>query len=487
MDRQIKVGWFSDYCYGGTGFGTVGKNVLTQLAATKRYEIHHFGYGITPMGILRSIKDKLEGVTDPEEKENHLNVFRFMNQEMAKYSTEECWKLCVPVEAPFAVHPCYGERYGRQFLLDACLYYDLDCVVVNLDPWMTSWLTMYSNTQWDKPCPVIYYQPIDAVCHNNYSPHIVIPDADGTVLDANRLSWAQMYCLQEYSVFYGDWSLQLAQGQIDREIRPNTPELADRAKLYAIRHGIELDKFHPIPKDIARDKMGIPRDAFVVGMVAANQGRKNWPAFIQVMKKVGDMYPNTHFLMWTAMCKYPDSFDLQKLIADFDVKATWVKLPFLEKLTPPAEFVNIAYNSMDVHLLMTLGEGCGLPHVEATAASVPAFATDYAGIKDYFADPLQALPTDCWRIGSPNLLYRPGTNIDETVNRVKWVHDNPEEAMKWATKCRGVASTWGWENTTSDWEEVIQDAARMKLSWDTDYAKEREEKWHTLIQNDPMP
>ncbi len=462
MDRKLRVGWFGDYCFSGTGFGNVAWNVLARLAQTERYELFHMGAGIMPMTVLRSYKARIDRATTEPEKSEAEQAFARVNAEFAQHPQTEWWKGEVPTDAPFKVYCNTGDRYGRTCLLPFCEYHDLDCLIVNLDPWMSAWLPTYRKDVAGKPCPVIYYQPIDATCANDHSPRVLIPTDDKGGLTSYL--WSQFYCLQEFTVFYGDWALGLARDQVEKEVAPHWPELAAQVNMRAIRHGVDFGRFHAIPKSIARRKLDIPQDAFVVGMVAANQPRKDWPAFVETMKIIGDAFPKVHFITWM-VGNYPDSLDMEKLIVDFEVNATWMKFPFLRDMTPPPEYLNCVYNALDVHLLLTRGEGCGLPHLEATACAVPSFANDCYGITDYFADDLQRLPVQNYHIASPNLLMRPDTNLAAVVQRVRWVYENPEDAVKWARYCANKIGDWTWDATIPQWEQVIQDAAALKVRW----------------------
>jgi glycosyltransferase involved in cell wall biosynthesis len=70
-----------------------------------------------------------------------------------------------------------------------------------------------------------------------------------------------------------------------------------------VPHGVDLDLFRPRPHDRApiREKLGIPEDAFVVGMVAANSSledrkgfRQSFVAFSRFAKNRPDAWMYLH-------------------------------------------------------------------------------------------------------------------------------------------------------------------------------------------------
>ena len=55
--------------------------------------------------------------------------------------------------------------------------------------------------------------------------------------------------------------------------------LADYDPIY-VPHGIDTTVFRPIGRDIARKKLGVDKDEFWVGMVAANKGAPSRKGFV---------------------------------------------------------------------------------------------------------------------------------------------------------------------------------------------------------------
>lgn len=159
---------------------------------------------------------------------------------------------------------------------------------------------------------------------------------------------------------------------------------------YYIPHGVETDVFKPMDRVSARTQMLLPRDVFIVGMVAANKGvppRKaffqNIRAFAELHKKHDDtvLYLHTHdgamggheTVNLVEYCKYLGlEVGRDVIFAD----------QYLYMLGYPDDKMNMLYNAMDVHLLVSMGEGFGIPILEAQSAGTPVIVGDWTAMSE---------------------------------------------------------------------------------------------------------
>ena len=162
--------------------------------------------------------------------------------------------------------------------------------------------------------------------------------------------------------------------------------------------GVDTTVFKPMDRAACIEEMKMPKDKFIVGMVAANKGlrkaqHQNIMAFAALQKKYGDCVLYLHMLDGvrngfetndlTAFCKaigltYGYAFsdtDLSKcdvIFADQYGLALGYDAPMMAKL----------YNCMDVHLLVTMGEGFGIPLIEAQACGTPVIVGDWTSMPE---------------------------------------------------------------------------------------------------------
>jgi glycosyltransferase involved in cell wall biosynthesis len=165
--------------------------------------------------------------------------------------------------------------------------------------------------------------------------------------------------------------------------------------------------------------------------------------------------------------------------------------------------VNSIYNVADLCVTTTLGEGWGFITTEAMACKTPILAPNITSIIDIFdsrdfdysehqleTGQLRGIPVKsgfnnsewiCLGLGD-NERVRPLTNVDDMVEKMLWVKNNPiatrvivERAYKWV---QGLT----WDTIVSQWEKVF-DTAYEALEKDRELAK----KIDTARRNDPCP
>jgi FkbM family methyltransferase len=157
-----------------------------------------------------------------------------------------------------------------------------------------------------------------------------------------------------------------------------------------VPHGIETNVFKPIDRKEARKTVKLPESAFVIGMVAANKGnpsrkafQQQLEAFAQFKKKHTDaiMYIHTNVSEHGeyAGVNLPEFCKFLGLRENIDVI---FPDQYQNILGYPDEWMNNLYNAFDVHTLVSMGEGFGIPIVEAQAAGCPVIVGDWTSMSE---------------------------------------------------------------------------------------------------------
>ncbi len=159
-----------------------------------------------------------------------------------------------------------------------------------------------------------------------------------------------------------------------------------------VPHGVDTDLFKPQPdlRDSVRERCGIPTDAFLVGMVAANKGNPSVPrkAFPQAFQAFAQ-FAKEHQDAWLFVHTNPEptgggGIDLHKLAVATGCPAGRVKFtpPEAWHLPLPKQLVATLYPAFDVLLNPSMGEGFGIPILEAQASGCPVITSNHSAMPE---------------------------------------------------------------------------------------------------------
>lgn len=162
-----------------------------------------------------------------------------------------------------------------------------------------------------------------------------------------------------------------------------------------IPHGVDLAMFGREDKAACRRMFGLPESAFIIGCVNTNQFRKRQDIALRVLVQLARTVPEA---MVVFHCAGGDSqgWDLAQL-ADYLKIGNRVVLvhhqaPFLSD-----EQLRALYNSFDVHINTSGGEGFGLTSIEAGACGIPQLVPNWSATREIWAGAGVLLPVQEWR------------------------------------------------------------------------------------------
>lgn len=158
-----------------------------------------------------------------------------------------------------------------------------------------------------------------------------------------------------------------------------------------IPYCVDTDLFKPGDKAEARKTANFPQDKFVVGMVAMNKGYPSRKAFnqnIEAFKIFHDKHPDSILYMHCLDGGRPNGevIDLIGFAKSIGLKVG-EDVVFADQYSYVAghytpEAMNTLYNCFDVHLLVSMGEGFGMPQLEAQACGVPVICGDWTAMPE---------------------------------------------------------------------------------------------------------
>jgi glycosyltransferase involved in cell wall biosynthesis len=185
----------------------------------------------------------------------------------------------------------------------------------------------------------------------------------------------------------------------DQRVRPIAMSRFGEAQLEAfglgplyVPHGVDTELFRPMPELRAdyRAGLGIPDDAFLVGMVGANQGtaalpRKAFPQAFLAFSRFAREHPDAWLYVHTRSTPTAGGgIDLDLLTGAVGAPVDRVKFPDpkLFDLCAPPRVVAGIYQMFDALLMPSMGEGFGIPLIEAQACGVPVITSNHSAMTE---------------------------------------------------------------------------------------------------------
>lgn len=181
--------------------------------------------------------------------------------------------------------------------------------------------------------------------------------------------------------FRGAQAIPIAMSRFGQEL------LAEFDPLY-VPHGIDTKTFYPRNRKTSRNTVGLPDEAFVIGVVAANKGvpsRKSLPEILEAFARFRKRHEDACLYLHTELTTRWGGVDLPKLLTSLDLGDGSVLFcdQYRNTYNPwPDDYMAKLYSSFDVLLNPSKGEGFGIPMIEAQACGCPVIASDFSAMKE---------------------------------------------------------------------------------------------------------
>lgn len=255
-------------------------------------------------------------------------------------------------DLPYQVIPAWqgGDMWGMNRFAHLCAEFDPAAVIINNDWWNVAKFARIAP----KGVPVIGYMPVDG---GNLDP------ADMQAL--NRMHAA---------VWYTDYGHREA------------AKAGFKGARHVIPHGIDTGLFQPMNRDEARRALdlNVPKNAFIVGNLNRNQPRKRLDLTIEIFadwvkrNRVSNAFLLLH-------CAQKDTGWNLRRVAAFHGIADRLLLTGSDDIRElqGTHHLNLIYNSLDVQVSTTLGEGWGLTTMEGMACGIPQIVPDSSALAEW--------------------------------------------------------------------------------------------------------
>lgn len=232
-----------------------------------------------------------------------------------------------------------------------------------------------------------------------------------------------------------------------------------------VRPGINPNKFYKIPdegKAKIRQALGIAEDAFVLGSMCMNQGRKAISLMIKAFFDFAKDKPSARYVL-----------DMDEMsLAGWDIPALcsqygWDKSKLIFRsdcIRAGVTELRDRYNVLSAHMVLAHREGFGLPLAEAQACGVVSIALDYCSGTEVCGSGNGVLikPLD---------LHIPGTwggaedwypDMADLATKLQWLYDNALEREAMAMRGMREARAHTWDKAVDNTVEIIEKALKRK-------------------------
>lgn len=226
-------------------------------------------------------------------------------------------------------------------------------------------------------------------------------------------------------------------------------------KVDVIPHGIDTDVFKPYPKEESQDLfsellspvakwpvevMDVDGDALWIGIVATNQGRKDFGLGIEVVAELKKTRP---VFLWIHTDRMKHEWSILELLSEFNLlRNAMVTIGNVKD-----EVMARAYSAMNLTLGIGRGEGFSYTNFESIFSGTPCFAYEYGAHSEYM-NYNYLIPSASFRIEGPMNLMRP---VGDSRSWARHIEITMERTLM------GPPSELAWDKLWSRFESWFKD------------------------------
>ncbi len=239
-----------------------------------------------------------------------------------------------------------------------------------------------------------------------------------------------------------------------------------------VPHACHQDFFERTTKEKARKKLGLPAEAYIVGMVGVNQGvpnRKSYPQCLEAFKRFRQKHKEAYLVMHTNP-NDSQGLNLMHLIEHLGLAHDCYSFPekYQMLLGYSETYLRDLYTAMDVFLTPNMGEGFGVPIIEAQACGTPIIGTDFSTMPElrFYGELVKSEPFYTRQSSFQSL-----PAVDGILRALYKVYDYDSEKMKKGTAHarRSMHKHYHPDTVTKTfWRPVLESAKDRIGSWSYD-------------------
>lgn len=212
------------------------------------------------------------------------------------------------------------------------------------------------------------------------------------------------------------WSEDVPKIAVATYLKRTVREICSQEVSAVIPNGIDTSEYYPSVQESQRDGIG------TIFHLSRHKDPKTVLAVLRKLRKDYFDVPQRVF----GVSRKPKELDHR----------LYVRLPTTDKARD-------IYSHSIVWIMASSSEGFPNPVLEAMACGCAVIATDCGGPRDIITD------------GENGFIVKVG-NVDEIVDKVKLLLNNPVLRRKITSKARETANKFTWENSIDKWENFLE-------------------------------
>lgn len=237
-----------------------------------------------------------------------------------------------------------------------------------------------------------------------------------------------------------------------------------------VPHGIETGVFKPVDRKAAREKVELPADAFIVGMVAANKGNPSRKAFtqqIEAFSRLKQNHKDAVMYIHSNKCEHGENagVNLPEICAFLGLvenKDVFFPNQYQNLVGFPDNWLNLLYNSFDVLTSVSTGEGFGIPIVEAQSAGCPVIVGDWTSMSELCFSGWKVSKAEAERTWSWMSAWQYFPHIDAIAERLQAAYQKKDNQV-YRNRAREGASAYDADKVYAEYWVPTLKAIQDKL------------------------
>lgn len=493
MEKKIKILVLADSPVSATGFAQVSRNILNRLSKTGRYEFDVIGINHPGDSYDHEKYPYDVYLAQPNGAIDMFGRHRFvaaLEGNQRKYGLNPPYDLIFTIQDSFIIEGLgIDMRFGEKLRVTA-----------------ESWKRMVPPENWFK---WIGYFPVDSELKENWVTRaIALPDYPVAYCEYGKkemMKWDQ-------AEFGLNFNIKTTADDVARKAQLKIPSIANRIQV--VPHGVDLDVFHRVGegeraafrREFFNGRVG--EDTFLVVNISRNQPRKDIPRTFKVFAELKKRVPQA--FLYLHMQENDLGGNLQEMGRNYGLvlgQDYGFPVGFDSGAGYTMDIVNMIYNAADVCITTTLGEGWGFISTEAFATKTPLIAPNITSFIDILGadvpmdklndwlekdgyNKIRGIPvlsgknkTEFVNLGATdNERDRPITNVEDMVEKLIWVKDNPEKVKEIVERAYTWVKDLNWDNVVDKWDKIF-----MKAYSDLEDERAFGDKIDKVGRNEPCP